>query len=83
MSTLRLYDEAALKLIAAKGAEGKKELERKLDMVKTSIELTDEERSINIDRINFVLHGCVHHTKQEILDDIEAGSADIDDMGGY
>jgi len=81
MSKLRLYSAADLKVIADKGAEGKLELERKLAMVKTNEDLTQEEKDKNIDLINFALNGGVQHTRMDVLDDIKAGEADISDLG--
>ena len=47
-----------------------KELESKLAMVKTNSELTDDEKDANIDLINFALNGGVHHTREDVLEDI-------------
>lgn len=72
---MRLYNEADL-------AEcSKVELERKLAMVKCNDDLTRGEKDANIDLINFALCGGVHHTRQDVLEDIKAGEADIDDIG--
>jgi len=83
MSELRLYDADALKVLADKGAEGKMELERKLEMVKSSEELTDEEKDKNIDLINFALSGGVHFARKDVHEDIKAGKADTEDIGGH
>jgi hypothetical protein len=58
--------------------QSKEELNRKLAMVSVNEDLTLEERSANIDILNFVLNGCVHHTRFDVLRDIADCSADID-----
>ena len=82
MAELRLYDADVLKALADKGKDGVAELERKLEMVKQSEDLNNEEKSKNIDLINFALNGGVHFTREDVHEDIKAGSADIDDIGG-
>lgn len=80
MPKLRLYDQSELvKLKESPG--GIVELERKLSMVKSNEDLTDEEKDKNIEMIHFALTGEVS-VKQSVLDDIEAGQADISDIGG-
>jgi hypothetical protein len=71
---LRLYNVDDLKL------QSKAELNRKLSMVSVNEHLTIEERGKNIDILNFVLNGCVHHTRFDVLRDIAEQSADIDDF---
>lgn len=73
---LRLFNESDLAKC------GKKDLERKLAMVETSIDLTPEEVKQNRERINFALNGRVHYIREDVLEDIKAGEADISDMGG-
>lgn len=76
MAKLRLYDEEVLANCS------KLDLEKKLLMVETSNELTPEEVKQNRERINFALNGRVHYTREDVLEDIKAGEADISDMGG-
>lgn len=61
----------------------KLELERKLNMVETSIALTQEEVVANRDMILFYMNGGVRGQRKDILRDIKAGEADIDDIGGH
>ena len=57
---------------------------QRLNMVKTSPDLTEKEKAYNIDLIETVLNGGSECKRQkEIIDDITEGSADISDMGGY
>ena len=78
---MRLYDEDVLKALADKGVDGREELERKLSMVKCSEDLSEEEKSANIDLINFALNGGVQFTRKDVHEDIKAGAADISDIG--
>jgi len=82
MGDLRLYDESFLMELANKGQDGKEELERKLAMVKCNEDLTNEEKDENIDRINYALNGGQKFTRKDVEEDIKAGAADTDDMGG-
>ena len=62
----------------------KEMLVQKLNMVKTNPDLTNEEKEYNIDLIEAVINGgsiCKKH--KQVMEDIEAGSVDISDMGGY
>ena len=63
--------------------EGKERTKRLLDSVKVNMNniLTKDEQSYYIDEINFMLTG-VRHPRGEVLENIEAGRADTDDMGG-
>jgi len=79
---LRLHDADALKVLADKGVEGREELERKLAMFKCSSDLTQEEKDKNIDLINFALSGGVQFSRADVHEDIKAGKADTDDIGG-
>ena len=81
----RLYEESYLKALYDKGREGREELEQKLANEKTiSVpeDRTEEERTENIRRLEFALNGGVKNTREDVLEDIKAGSADISDMGG-
>ena len=69
---MRVYTN---KVLAKKN---KRELRSILDSVKSSCELTTLEKTINIDKINSYLKKSVRN--DEILLDIEAGRADMDDM---
>lgn len=76
---LRLYNQNELiKLTKQHG--GKDELKRKLAMVQSSEDLTDEEKDKNIEMINYALTGQ-KYTEKQVREDIEAGQADISDMG--
>ena len=62
----------------------KEMLVQRLNMVKTSPDLTEEEKEYNIELIETVISGgsiCKKH--KQVMEDIEAGAADISDMGGY
>lgn len=69
---MRVYTN---KVLAKKN---KRELRSILDSVKSSCELTTLEKTINIDKINSYLKKSVRN--DEVLMDIEAGRADMDDM---
>lgn len=69
---MRVYTN---KVLAKKN---KRELRSILDSVKSSCELTTLEKTINIDKINSYLKKSTRN--DEILMDIEAGRADMDDM---
>ena len=69
---MRVYTN---KVLAKKN---KRELRSILDSVKSSCELTTLEKTINIDKINSYLKKSVRN--DEVLLEIEAGRADIDDM---
>ena len=58
--------------------KNKRELRSILDSVKSSCELTTLEKTINIDKINSYLKKSVRN--DEVLLEIEAGRADMDDM---
>jgi len=60
----------------------KQNLERKLDMVKCSDELTREEQKQNIAKIEYYLNGKAYFTPSEVMDDIIAGRADDNDIVG-
>lgn len=59
----------------------KKEWLNLLDSVKVA-DMDKNLKSYFIDEIQFKIDG-VRHSKDSVLADIEAGSADIDDIGGY
>ena len=69
---MRVYTN---KVLAKKN---KRELRSILDSVKSSCELTTLEKTINIDKINSYLKKSVRN--DEVLLEIEAGRADMDDM---
>ena len=69
---MRVYTN---KVLAKKN---KRELRSILDSVKSSCELTTLEKTINIDKINSYLKKSTRN--DEVLLEIEAGRADIDDM---
>ena len=72
------YKEKKLKKLS------KEMLIQRLNMVKTSPDLTEEEKTYNIDLIETVLNGGSKCKRQkEIMDGITEGAADISDMGGY
>ena len=73
---MRVYTSKQLKGLS------KQELQLKLDMVNGSIYLTDEEIIANRDMIQLFLNNGVKYTTKEALEDISAGSADIDDIIG-
>jgi hypothetical protein len=52
-----------------------------LDSVKVA-DMDKDLKSYFIDEIQFKIDG-VRHSKSSVLADIEAGSADVDDIGGY
>ena len=58
------------------------DLERKLSMVKTNDELSQEEIRLNVAEIEFFLNGGVRSPNKEAIDDILDCQADISDMGG-
>lgn len=58
--------------------KNKRELRSILDSVKSSCELTTLEKTINIDKINSYIKKSVRN--DEVLLEIEAGRADMDDM---
>lgn len=74
---MRVYDICTLKECS------KIELEKKLKMVQCNDDLTIKEKDANVDIIKFVLNGCVHNRRDDVLEDIKNGSADIDDIGLY
>jgi len=61
------------------------ELKELLEQVKTHFNLTFEEKKANIEAINSKLGIlCFNEDKRKaIIKDIEDGSADIDDAGGF
>jgi len=61
----------------------KLELEKKLNMVNTSIDLSLDETRQNRDMINFYLNGGVRGRREDVVKDIKAGQADTDDIGGH
>lgn len=69
---MRVYTN---KVLAKKN---KRELRSILDSVRSSCELTTLEKTINIDKINSYLKKSTRN--DEVLMDIEAGRADMDDM---
>ena len=69
---MRVYTN---KVLAKKN---KRELRSILDSVKSSCELTTLEKTINIDKINYYIKKSVRN--DEVLLEIEAGRADMDDM---
>ena len=73
---MRVYTSKQLKGLS------KQELQLKLDMVNGSIYLTDKEIIANRDMIQLFLNNGVKYTTKEALEDISAGSADIDDIIG-
>ena len=58
--------------------KNKRELRSILDSVKSSCELSTLEKTINIDKINSYIKKSVRN--DEVLLEIEAGRADMDDM---
>ena len=74
---MRLYDSTVL----AKCSED--ELNHKLCMVQISGELTDEEKSKNIELIETAINGGVTFKREDIIKDILAGRGDVDKIGGY
>ena len=70
----RVYTDAQLKGCS------KMELEAKLNLVNTSIALTPDEVVKNRDMILFYLNGGVRGVREDIIEDIKAGQADIDDI---
>jgi len=58
-------------------------LERKLNMVKTSADLTEKEIHLNVCEIELALNGGVHNPMSEVIKDIQAGESDISDIGGH
>ena len=73
---MRVYTSKQLKGLS------KQALQLKLDMVNGSLYLTDEEIIANRDMIQLFLNNGVKYTTKEALEDISAGSADIDDIIG-
>ncbi|MFA5669905.1 MAG: hypothetical protein WCX83_00235 [Candidatus Cloacimonas sp.] len=71
---MRIYTKEQLKGLS------KQELQLKLDMVNGSIYLTDEEIIANRDMIQLALNNGVRYPIDEVMLDIKAGAADIDDM---
>jgi hypothetical protein len=71
---VRVYTKEQLKGLS------KKELQLKLDMVNSSIYLTDAEVIANRDMIQLALNNGVRYPIDEVMQDIKAGAADIDDM---
>lgn len=67
---MRLYKDLELK--------SKEELLRLQDLVATHSELTIDEKKANLDNIDMYLYG--HTKKDQILADINAGLADIDNI---
>jgi len=58
----------------------KQALQLKLDMVNTSIALTREEVVANREVLTLALNNGVRFSIENVLEDIKAGSADIDDI---
>jgi len=58
-------------------------LERKLNMVKTSADLTEKEIHLNVCEIELALNGGVHCPMSEVIKDIQAGEPDTDDISGH
>lgn len=75
---MNLYDQQKL-VELSKQLGGKDELRKKLDMVKCNDDLSNEEKRLNIEMIEYALTGT-KYTKKQVLDDIEAGQADISDI---
>lgn len=73
---MRVYTSDMLKGLS------RKDLLLKLDMVKTSEELSQKEIMQNVDEIEFFLNGGVHSPIKKVIDDIKDCQADISDMGG-
>lgn len=73
---LRVYTDAML--------DGKSisQLNSLLNSVKTNELLTNKEQSMNIDILNARINGYATLRDAIILSDIEAGKADISDIGG-
>jgi len=79
----RLFTEDYLSALAENGSDGMEELKRKLSMVKVSEELSHDEKAENIDRINYALSGGQKFSREDVDEDIKAGLADIEDIGGH
>ena len=73
---MRLYTQDLLE------GKTKEQLNVMLDNVKTSIVFTDKEKVANIEILECKINGGVNSRNDAILRDIEAGMADIDDLGG-
>ena len=73
---MRLYTQNLLE------GKSRDQLISMLDNVKTSIVLTEEEKAANIEILEVKINGGVNSRNDAILRDIEAGMADIDDLGG-
>lgn len=58
----------------------KQQLQLKLDMVDSSMDLTDEEVIANREMIHLFMNNGVRHPLPEVMEDIKAGAADIDDL---
>lgn len=74
---LRVYTPELLKDCS------REELEKKLDMVKTNQDLTQEEIGLNVAEIEFFLNGGVRKPNKKVINDILDGQSDISDMGGF
>lgn len=61
----------------------KLELKQKLNMVNTSNDLSRGEIDANVAIIEFHLNGGVHHPMKDVVEDIRAGQADTNDLGGH
>lgn len=81
-----LHDKSGMPVLDEDGNKIKRtklQLQTMLDMVKGSNDLSRDEIEQNVKEIEFLLNGGASKRREDILRDIEAGSADIDDMGGY
>lgn len=74
---MRVYSPERLK------NESKSQLAKMLEMVKTNIDLTNEEIEANVEILNRFLNNGTRSPMQDIIEDIEAGRADISDMSGH
>jgi len=72
---MRVYKESKVQDMS------NKERLKALDLVKTSPDLTLEEKNANIKLLESYINGVVLDKKDQILRDLEEGSADISDMG--
>ena len=71
---MRIFSEKVLRKCS------KHDLKIKLDMVKSSNELTCEEQKRNIELIELYLNDGVKYIRQDVAEDIKAGAADISDL---
>lgn len=58
------------------------ELKNALDMVKTNMDLTEEEKKANIEMLELRLYGISEDKIKKINEDIKNGKADTSDMEG-